>query len=193
MHTVTATSSDLTQSASATVYVTNYAGKFTHHNDNFRTGANLNETVLSPANVNSATFGKLFTYQLDGTMHASALYVANVNIPGVGLRNVVYAATEHDSVYAFDADGLSATPLWKTSFINPAAGITTVPADDTGECCDIAGEIGITGTPGHRSMRRGTLYVVAKTKEVVGGTRTTCSDCTRSILRPAPRSSAVRS
>ena len=82
VHTVTATSSDLSQSASATVYVTNYAGKFTHHNDNFRTGANLNEMVLTPATVNSATFGKLFTWQLDGTMHASALYVANVNIPG---------------------------------------------------------------------------------------------------------------
>ncbi len=169
VHTVTATSADLSQSANATVYVTTYAGKFTHHNDNFRTGANVNETVLSPATVNSTIFGKLFTWQLDGTMHASALYVANVNIPGVGLRNVVYAATEHDSVYAFDADGQSATPLWKTSFINPAAGVTTVPANDTGECCDIAGEIGITGTPVIDPSTR-TLYVVAKTKEVSGGT-----------------------
>ena len=120
VHAVTATSSDLSQSASASVYVTTYAGKFTHHNDTFRTGANVNETVLTPSTVNSAIFGKLFTWQLDGTMHASALYVANVNIPGFGLRNVVYAATEHDSVYAFDADGLNATPLWKTSFINQA-------------------------------------------------------------------------
>ncbi len=70
------------QSANATVYVTTYAGKFTHHNDNLRTGSNVNETVLSAATVNSAVFGKLFTWQLDGTMHASPLYVANVNIPG---------------------------------------------------------------------------------------------------------------
>ena len=169
VHTVTATSSDLSQSANATVYVTTYAGKFTHHNDNFRTGANVSENVLSPATVNSTNFGKLFTWQLDGTMHASPLYVANVNVPGVGLRNVLYAATEHDSVYAFDADGMSATPLWKTSFINPAGGVTTVPPTDTGECCDIAGEIGITGTPVIDPSTR-TLYVVAKTKEVSGGT-----------------------
>ena len=87
-----------------------------------RTGQNLNETVLTPANVAVESFGKLFSYQLDGVAHASPLYVAGVNIPGAGVRNVVYVATEHDSVYAFDADGRSSTPLWKVSFINPAAG-----------------------------------------------------------------------
>ena len=168
-HTVTATTSDQLQSASATVYVTNYRGTFTRDVDNLRTGVNTNETVLTPANVNVNQFGKLFSYPIDGVSDASPLYVANVNIPGIGLRNVVYVATEHDSVYAFDADGLQSTPLWKVSFIDPSRGITTVPPDDTGEPRDIYPEIGITGSP-VIDPATNTLYVVAKTKEVSGQT-----------------------
>jgi len=167
-HTVTLRSSDQSLSADATVYITNTPGVFTRHNDNLRTGQNLTETVLSPANVTMQQFGKLFTYQLDGLALASPLYVANVNIPAQGFHNVVYVATEHDSVYAFDADGVGPTPLWHVSLIDPAAGVTTVPAADTGEIGDIPGEIGITGTPVIDPVS-GTLYVVAKTKEVVGG------------------------
>jgi hypothetical protein len=162
-HVVTANTST-SQSSTATVYISNNPGTFTHHNDKARTGQNLNEVVLTPTNVNSGTFGKLATFSTDGIAHASPLYVANVNIPGVGIRNVVYVATEHDSVYAFDANGNTDTPLWHVSFINPAAGITTVPNGDTGECCDITPEIGITGTP-VIDTASSTLYVVAKTKE----------------------------
>jgi chitodextrinase len=166
-HVVTVTAG--AQSVSATVYVTNYPGIFTFHNDNTRLGANTAETVLTPANVNPSTFGKLFTFQTDGIAHASPLYVANLAIPGQGFHNVVYVATEHDSVYAFDADGRSNTPIWKQSFINPGSGITTIPAGDTGECCDITPEIGITSTP-VIDPATNTMYVVAATKEVSGGT-----------------------
>src|SRR6185369_9926448 len=110
------------------------------------------------------TFGKLATFATDGIAHASPLYVAKVNVPSVGIRNVVYVATEHDSVYAFDADAPGGSALWHVSFINPGAGITSVPNGDTGECCDITPEIGITGTP-VIDPATNTLYVVAKTKE----------------------------
>lgn len=159
-HTVTATTS--TDSATAAVYVTNYPGTFTFHNDNSRTGQNSSETILNLSNVNEAQFGKLFSYSLDGLAYASPLYVANVNTPGQGYHNVVYIATENDTVYAWDADGLNPNPLWKVSFLGP--GITTVPCGDTGECGDIPNQIGITGTP-VIDPSTGTLYVVANTEE----------------------------
>jgi len=163
-HAVTATSSNGLYFATATTYITTNAGVFTHRNDNARTGQNLTETVLTLQNVNSTSFGKLASYAIDGIAHASPLYVANVNVPGYGIRNVVYVATEHNGFYAFDADGRNATPLWYRSFINPSAGITTVPDDDVQEFFDITPEIGITGTPVIDPASK-TLYVVVKTKE----------------------------
>jgi hypothetical protein len=125
--------------------------------------------VLTPANVNSTKFGKLFSYSIDATSHASPLYVANVNIPGLGPRNVVYVVTERDTIYAFDADGRNASPFWQVSFINPGSAVTTVPPSDTGEVGDIAPVIGITSTT-VIDPATSTIYVVAKTKEVSGST-----------------------
>ncbi|MDB5357483.1 MAG: hypothetical protein JWN24_3936, partial [Phycisphaerales bacterium] len=124
----------------------------TGHNDNARTGLNPAETHLAPGNVNQATFGKLFSYPVDGQVYAQPLYVPNVTIPGKGTHNVVIVATEHDSVYAFDADSnLTASGgglLWQVS-MGPAA-VSPPPGNVWGYRYggpNIQPWIGITGTP----------------------------------------------
>jgi len=141
-----------------------YQGMLTYRNDLARTGQNLNEATLTPANVNSTQFGKLFSYPVDGAIYAQPLYLGSVTMPSQGVRNVVYVATQHDSVYAFDADGKMSGPLWHVSFINPTAGTNSVSAAAVSDGSFPAGEIGITSTPAI-DPAGSTIYVVAYTAE----------------------------
>jgi Bacterial Ig-like domain (group 3)/PQQ-like domain len=131
----------------------------TYKYDNSRSGQNTQEFVLTPANVNSNQFGKLFTTAVDGYVYAQPLYLPNVNVNGSS-HNVLYVATEHDSLYAIDAD--TGSVLWQHSFINPAAGITSVTQGTA--CTDLIPEIGITSTPAIDTTT-GTIYLLTKTQE----------------------------
>ncbi|MBI3530862.1 MAG: pyrrolo-quinoline quinone [Betaproteobacteria bacterium] len=165
-HTITATSqADPTKNGTAVVAVTDLTGIVTHHVDVARTGHNPKEYALTPARLATpGAFGKIFSCAVDGQIYAQPLYVANVAIAGA-THNVLIVATEHDSVYAFDADSSGCTQYWKTSFLG--AGITPVSPADTGETGDLVPEIGVTGTP-VIDVGRGTIYVVAKTQESGG-------------------------
>jgi hypothetical protein len=149
--------------ADATVAAQNVT---TYRYDEQVSGINPKETLLTPANVNVSTFGEIFSDPVDGQVFAQPLYVRKVSIPGKGFHNVVYIATAHDSVYAFDADA-GGDPLWVTSFLAPDKGITSVPQPDV-VSGDIQPEIGIIGTP-VIDRSTATLYVVAKTKETGRG------------------------
>lgn len=136
-----------------------------------RTGVSGSEPYLNPSNVNVKLFGKLFSYNVDGFIVGQPLYVPGVSVSGT-VHNVVYVATQHDSVYAFDADHYNPTPLWQVSFINPSAGVTSVPIATQG-CPTVTQfqEVGIMGTP-TIDLATSTIYISAKTQEVSGSTTT---------------------
>jgi IPT/TIG domain len=182
LHTITATSvTNASVNNSVSFAVTDLAGVFTWHNDVARTGQNLKEYVLTPATVASSNFTKLFSCAVDGQLYAEPLYMANLPV-GSTTRNVLFVATEHDSVYAFDADSPSCVQLWQTSFLG--TGITTMSWQDTANpnvsganaTNDVFPEIGITSTPVIDPATK-TIYVVAKTKETVGSGCSTNSPC----------------
>ena len=133
----------------------------THHNDNGRTGQNLTEPVLNTSNVNVNTFGKLFSRAVDGQIYAQPLYVPGLSVAG-RIRNVVYVATQNDTVYAFDADDPTASlPLWHVNFGTPVPSTDVAP-----NCADITPQVGVTSTP-VIDTSSSTIYVVAKTKNIV--------------------------
>jgi outer membrane protein assembly factor BamB len=124
----------------------------TYHYDNARSGANISETILTPANVNMAQFGKLFSVPVDSGIYAQPLYVPNLSIPGLGVHNVVYIATQHNYLYAFDAD--NGATLWS---------VKLGPYQTRANCTE-PGDIGIIGTP---VIQGNTLYAVAA--ELING------------------------
>jgi hypothetical protein len=133
----------------------------TYHYDNMRTGQNVKETTLTPAVVNQTKFGKIGSFNVDGRVDAQPLYLSSLAIPNNGTKNVLYVVTEHDSVYAFDADSVNGNTskiLWQRSVL--AAGETS--SDDRG-CGQVTPEIGITSTP-VIDRTRNAIYLVAMSK-----------------------------
>ena len=129
--------------------------------DNARTGATLHEKTLNPQNVNAKQFGKLGAFKVDGAVYAQPLFIPGVEVPGKGTHDVLFVATEHDSVYAFDATRPEDPPLWQVSFLDKARG--TIPlSEDMVQCPFIRPEVGITSTA-VIDIKTGTLYVLART------------------------------
>jgi hypothetical protein len=171
-HTVTATSqADITKSASSAISVTDLTGVTTYHNDLSRDGVNSHEFALTTANVKRGTFVKLFSCTVDGAIYAQPLWIPNLNVGGAK-HNVVFVATQHNSLYAFDADSnvSPCVPLWHMNLLDTAHGGTTgegsVPSGTSNSLVgsgfgDIQPEVGVTGTP-VIDPSTNTLYVVSK-------------------------------
>jgi hypothetical protein len=167
-HTVTATSvADIAKSASAAIGVTNLAGITTYHYNLARDGVNSEEFALTAANVRATNFGKLFSCAVDGAVYAEPLWLPGLNING-SAHNVIFVATQHDSLYAFDADASPCQQLWQVDLLDAAhggiAGETPVYWADVGAGYqDIIPEIGVTGTP-VIDPATGTLYLISKSE-----------------------------
>lgn len=147
----------------------------TQHNDNARTGDNLTETTLTVTNVNTNTFGLLYSRPVDDEIYAQPLIMTNVRIPGVGLRNLLIIATVNDTVYAYDADDPTVlAPYWTNSFLQPPNIVAVSDADENaigacgGNYTDYDNNFGIVGTPVIDPVS-GTIYLVARTKEISAG------------------------
>jgi hypothetical protein len=170
IYTVTATSvADITKSAATTIGVTDLAGVLTYHNNLSRDGANTQEYALATTTVTTTTFGKLFSCQADGAIYSQPLWVPNVTI-NTATHNVIVVTTQHDSLYAFDADVTPCTTLWHINLLDSAhggtAGETSAPSGATGGLVgsgfgDISPEVGVTGTP-VIDANSNTVYVVSK-------------------------------
>ncbi|MGB7845950.1 MAG: hypothetical protein WBL63_10070 [Candidatus Acidiferrum sp.] len=167
---ITATSvADVTKSASNSIGVTDLSGVFTYHNNISRDGTNTHEFALIPALVSTTTFGKLFSCPADGAIYTQPLWLPNLTVAGSS-HNVIIVATQHESLYAFDADASPCTILWHANLIDTAhggtSGETSVPSSGTGALVgsgfgDISPEVGVTGTP-VIDPATNTLYVVGK-------------------------------
>ncbi len=170
IYSITATSvADVTKSASISIGVTDLTGVLTYHNNLSRDGTNTHEFALTPSNVNMTTFGKLFSCQADGAIYAQPLWVPNLTVAGAS-HNVIVVATQHESLYAFDADATPCTTLWHVNLVDSAhggsSGETSVLSAGSGALVgsgygDISPEVGITGTP-VIDPTSNTLYVVSK-------------------------------
>jgi hypothetical protein len=163
---ITSNAATLTVNATPTHTPTSDVDVATYHYDNLRTGQNTHEAVLKHANVTQSKFGKVGTFPVDGKVDAQPLYLSNLAIPNQGTKNVLYVVTEHDTVFAFDADSVDdgGTPvkLWSHSVLQPGETIS----DDRG-CGQVTPEIGITSTP-VIDRTRNAIYVVSVSKKSDG-------------------------
>jgi hypothetical protein len=177
-YTITATSAtNGSQTATATIGVTDLAGVYSYHNDLARDGVNAQEYALSPSNVTGASFGKLFSCSVDGAIYTQPLWVANVTVNGVK-RNLVFVATQHDGLFAFDADDNPCVQVWAASLIDAphggTAGEKPVPNGPNDSLVglayyNLAPEVGVTGTP-VIDPASATLYVLTKSVDSAGAT-----------------------